>query len=366
VRKRKNLFDLTTGTEMTARQKLHEEYQKLSSDKPRVSIGLPVFNGEKYLEEALDSILAQTYPGFEIVISDNASTDHTPQICRAYAAKDSRIRYYRNQKNLGAAKNYNRVFELSSGEYFKWIAHDDTLAPEFIQKCVSVLDKDPSVVLCYSMAGRIDEHGTLVGTYDRPRDKVKLDFPKSYERFGLLLSISNPCWPIMGVIRASALRMTSLFGGYIGSDRNLLAEISLLGRLFQIPEYLYSRRDHPEAYNRKYCQQNWARSVNKYSEQMAWWTNTGWTRLPWWRSCQEYFSSVTRAPLKWPERLLCYSQIYRWIITEGWIAMGSDLENAFLSHSRFGRKFTSGVKWTLRRLLIPVIKKLKLARALGK
>jgi glycosyltransferase involved in cell wall biosynthesis len=343
-----------------------ENTSKVMSSKPRLSIGLPVFNGEKYLKDALDSILAQTYTDFELIISDNASTDRTPQICREYAAKDHRIRYYRNEQNLGASKNFNHAFELSSGEYFKWIAHDDVLAPEFIEKCISVLDRDPSVVLCYPKAGRIDEHGTLVGTYDRPRDKVKLDFQKSYERFGLLLSISNPCWPIFGVIRASALRMTPLFGDYIDADNTLLPEVSLLGRLFQIPEYLYFRRDHPEAYNRKYCQQVGARSVNKYSEQMAWWTKTGWTRLPWWRICKEYFRSVKRAPLKWPERLLCYSQIYRWIITEGWILMGRDLENAFLSHSRFGRKFTSGTKWTLRRLLIPAIKKLKLARALGK
>jgi glycosyltransferase involved in cell wall biosynthesis len=93
---------------------------KLGRDKPRLSIGMPVFNGEKYLKEALDSILAQTYSDFELLISDNASTDRTEQICREYAAKDRRIRYYRNEKNIGAPKNFNRVFELSSGKYFRW------------------------------------------------------------------------------------------------------------------------------------------------------------------------------------------------------------------------------------------------------
>lgn len=330
---------------------------------PRVSVGLAVFNGEKYVEEALDSVLAQTYTNFELIISDNASTDRTAQICDAYAAKDHRIRYYRNEKNLGAARNFNRVFELSSGEYFKLIAHDDVIAPEYIRKCVSVLDSDPSFVLCYTKAGRIDEHGTLVGTYDRSRDKVKLDFLRPHERFGLLLSIKNPCWPIMGVVRASALRMTSLFGDYIGADRNLLAEVSLLGRLFQVQEYLFFRRDHPEAYTRKYCQQSYAVSVDRYAEQMAFWTSDGSTRLPWWRGCQEYFRSVRRAPLDWRERLLCYSQIYKWIITEGWIAMGSDVENAFLRRSRFGRMLAPGIRWTLRRLLVPAVKKLKLAHA---
>ena len=90
------------------------------NNRSRVSIGLPVYNGEKYLEQALISILSQTYTDFELIISDNASTDRTQAICREYAAKDPRIRYYCNEENLGAAPNHNRVFELASGEYFKW------------------------------------------------------------------------------------------------------------------------------------------------------------------------------------------------------------------------------------------------------
>jgi glycosyltransferase involved in cell wall biosynthesis len=117
---------------------------------PRVSIGLPVYNGENYLAETLDSILAQTFTDFEVIISDNASTDRTETICRQYAAQDRRIRYLRNTSNLGAAKNYNRVFELSQGEYFKWNGHDDPLAPVFLERCVAVLDRHPGVVLCFA------------------------------------------------------------------------------------------------------------------------------------------------------------------------------------------------------------------------
>ena len=104
--------------------------------KLRVTIGLPVYNGETYLEETLDSILNQTYTEFELIISDNGSSDGTRLICEEYAAKDDRIKYYRSVKNLGAAPNYNRAFELSSGEYFKWADYDDPLAPEFLSKCV--------------------------------------------------------------------------------------------------------------------------------------------------------------------------------------------------------------------------------------
>ena len=106
--------------------------EAMSENEPRVSIGMPVYNGEKYLEEAIQSILAQTYSDFELVISDNASTDKTQEICLEYAARDSRVRYHRNEKNLGAAPNYNRTFELSTGQYFKWADYDDLLAEEFL------------------------------------------------------------------------------------------------------------------------------------------------------------------------------------------------------------------------------------------
>ena len=126
---------------------------------PRVSIGLPVYNGEKFIREAIDSIFSQTFEDFELIISDNGSTDRTQQICQAYAAQDLRIRYYRNKKNIGAARNYNLVFELASGEYFKWAAHDDLCAPEYLERCVEILDRDPDVVLCYPKTSIIDEHG---------------------------------------------------------------------------------------------------------------------------------------------------------------------------------------------------------------
>jgi len=122
--------------------------------RPKVSIGLPVYNGENYLRNALESILDQTFRDFEVIISDNASTDRTGEICREYAAKDPRIRYCRNDRNLGAAGNFNRAFELSSGEYFKWAAHDDVIERDFLSSCVSVLDEDPSVVACFAMTSK--------------------------------------------------------------------------------------------------------------------------------------------------------------------------------------------------------------------
>ena len=308
-------------------------------DKPRVSIGLPVFNGEKYLEEALNSILAQTHKDFELIISDNASTDRTQQICRSYAAQDSRIRYYCNKRNLGASRNFNRVLELSSGEYFKWAAHDDVLAPEFLEKCISVLDQDPSIVLCYSKTACIDERGDLVGTYDY---EMRIDSRKPHVRFGDLISIRYPCaHAIFGVIRAASLMMTPLIGNYIGSDRNLLAEIGLIGRIHEIPEYLFFRRKHSKTYTNRI---EGFRAASSYQMPLAWWNPTKTQRIIFTYNFLEYFRSVRRVPLKWSERLLCYAQIGNWFVREGWMLLGIDVEISLLRRSSLGRKLASAAK----------------------
>jgi glycosyltransferase involved in cell wall biosynthesis len=291
-------------------------------DKPRVSIGMPVFNGEKYLRQALDSILAQTNQDFELIISDNASTDKTQQICREYVRKDSRIRYYRNKINIGAARNFNRVFELSSGEYFKWAAHDDVLAPEFLSRCNGILDQNPSIVLCHSRTGCIDESGAIVRTYEY---EAVPDSRKSHERFGNVLKKIGVPWMIFGVIRRDILNKTRLMGDYIGSDWVLLAEISLFGRMYEIPEYLFFRREHQDAYTTKH----YSKPVNyhNYPDELVWWTGVKGRNLtlPHWRLCLEFFNSVRRAPLRWSERMLCYEEIGRWFIRKGWRLMKWDI-----------------------------------------
>jgi glycosyltransferase involved in cell wall biosynthesis len=327
---------------------------KLSNSKPCISIGMPVFNGERYIELALDSILSQTFPDFELIISDNASTDRTQQICQEYKSKDDRIRYYRNEKNLGAPRNYNRVFELSLGEYFKWAAYDDVIAPDFLKKCVEVLEKHPSYVLCHSKIGVIDEHGSLVGNCDH-RTMTKIGSKKAHERFGDLISIRNPCFALFGVIRASEFRKTPLHGSYIGADRNLLAEIGLLGRIYEIPEHLFFRRDHPEAYTRRFCEDN----KYNYREKSAWWSKDYYTDFPNWKDCYEFFRSVKRVRLGWLERILCYDQIFRWFINEGFIFMENDIENLLLWRSRLCRKLIPTTKLNLERTVIPVIRKLR-------
>jgi glycosyltransferase involved in cell wall biosynthesis len=122
-----------------------------------VSVGVPVYNGARYVARTLDSLLAQTLTDFELIITDNASTDATESICRDYAQRDSRIRYHRADTNLGVVRNFNWCVELARGEYFHWHAADDMAAPTLLEKCVAVLDADPSVVLAFARTMLIDE-----------------------------------------------------------------------------------------------------------------------------------------------------------------------------------------------------------------
>src|SRR4051794_2178436 len=130
----------------------------MTSKEPVLSIGLPVYNGEQYLVSTLESIIAQSFTNFELIISDNGSTDATPEICQRFAMHDPRIRYFRNPNNLGSAKNYVRVFELARGKYFKWNGHDDPLAPDLLERCVSILEQDETIVLAFGKMHGIDEY----------------------------------------------------------------------------------------------------------------------------------------------------------------------------------------------------------------
>lgn len=213
----------------------------MNIDKPRVCIGLPVYNAERYLREALDSILSQTYTDFDLIISDNASTDKTQEICQVYAKKDCRVKYFRNEKNVGAAPNYNKVFELSSSEYFKWAPYDDLIEPEFLSRCVHVLENNPDAVLCYSRVKIIDENSVFDVDYD-PGPNTSFSDPQ--RRFRNLMLHPEYAVQQMGLIRSAALCETGLHRSFPSSDEILLAELALLGNFYEIPDRLYLYRRH--------------------------------------------------------------------------------------------------------------------------
>src|SRR5215216_2482679 len=192
----------------------------MNNHKPKIAVGMPVYNGERYIESAITSILGQTYTDFELIISDNASTDRTQEICSAYATRDSRIRYSRNSVNLGAAPNYNLVFELSSSEFFKWADYDDLLAPEFLSKCIEVMDEDSGIVLCFPSARVIDESGNVLGDH---QFMSLTDSPEASIRFRNLALYPDMAYQVSGLMRSSAVKKTALHGSYPSSDLVLLA-----------------------------------------------------------------------------------------------------------------------------------------------
>jgi glycosyltransferase involved in cell wall biosynthesis len=228
---------------------------------PRLSIGMPVYNAERYLAEAFDCFLAQTFQDFEIVVSDNASTDHTAEICRAFAARDRRFRYHRNEKNVGALPNFNKVFHLSRSPMFKWAAHDDLYHPRYLESCVRVLDDHPDVVLAHSRTAFIDDRGepfpgdAATGRYIDPRTGITqtadgptiADSPIAILRFWQVLSLARWGTHMFGVMRREILGKTHLIPTFSGGDRAMLAELALLGRFRCANEVLFSKRFHESA-----------------------------------------------------------------------------------------------------------------------
>jgi glycosyltransferase involved in cell wall biosynthesis len=213
-----------------------------TSLRPKVSVGVPVYNGEKYLPNALKRLLDQEFEDFELVVCDNASTDGTQEICRSFAEKDSRIRYFRNETNIGLAANHNRTFTLSRGEFFKWAASDDDFPKRMLARFVEVMEAaPPSVSLVYSHCEYIDEFGTL-GHVDS--DGIALDDPFPHRRLARVLQYIHMYNSPYGLMRSEMLRKTRLHGLYPMADCVLVAELAMVGSLVEIPEPLLRIRRH--------------------------------------------------------------------------------------------------------------------------
>jgi glycosyltransferase involved in cell wall biosynthesis len=281
----------------------------MSTTNPTVTIGIPVYNGQNYLEQAVDSVLAQSYTDFEVVITDNASTDRTREICENYAQQDSRVRYFRSAENKGATWNFNRAFELSRGKYFKWLAHDDMVAPDYLAKCVAHLDEDSGVVVSYSRVRMIDGAGDLIEDYGI---SLNLNSPDAKERFREIILEWHLCFEIFGLIRSSALRKTPLLGNYGHADGVLLARLALQGRMFEVPEILFFSRRHDEQSMAVYGRKG---GGNDYHSYVEWFDPSNAFRIvyPQWRILYEYYKSLWQYPLKWQVRLWGHFYILWWI-----------------------------------------------------
>jgi glycosyltransferase involved in cell wall biosynthesis len=212
---------------------------------PTLSIGMPVYNGAQWIRESIEYLLCQSFPDFELIIADNASTDDTETICRTLAERDDRIRYYRNSTNIGVFRNYDRVFELSSAKYFKWASCNDICLDGFLEKCVAVLDARADVVLVYPKAILVfappgkEEYG------EEYEDNLNLEQDRPSERFTEYLNRERINNVMNGLMRAAALRQTALNVPLPGSDISMIAELSLHGKFVEIPDRLFVRRLTP-------------------------------------------------------------------------------------------------------------------------
>jgi glycosyltransferase involved in cell wall biosynthesis len=270
---------------------------------PAVTIGIPVYNGERYLEEAIRSVLAQTRRDLELVISDNASTDRTAEICRDYALQDGRVRCFRNPTNLGAAPNYNLAFTYARGRFFKWLAHDDLITATFAEKATHVLEARPDAVMCNSVVSYIDSKGAPLGLYDTQLGRADVASPS--RRLAQVTLPSHSCVDFFGMFRRSALEGSLLHGSFHGADRALLAQMSLRGRMIQIPEPLVQMREHENRYTR---------SQLRAADRASWHDTRARSRVrfPTWRLYIEYLKMVRAAQLGSGELMRCYAVLARW------------------------------------------------------
>ncbi len=281
----------------------------MTEAKPRIAIGMPVYNGESFLEAALDSLLAQSYGDFELIISDNASTDRTEEICRAYAARDSRIRYDRLAENLGAVPNFNRVFELSDSEYFKWAAADDVCDEAFLARCVELLDSNPDVAWCHTRSTHIDTSGREMDDpllADVSYAARQSESPAA--RFAAVMTGVGGCLDSYGLIRSEVIQKTPLILPLYGAEKVFIAELALHGRYGEVNETLFYSRVHAGG----------SGNLDTAAEQQAYMsTQSSGFELTRFKLLKGYLSATWRAKLSLVERTKCLFVIGRYLLQVG-------------------------------------------------
>ncbi len=268
---------------------------------PLITIGLPVYNSERYLAQSLDSLLNQSFREFQLIISDNASTDQTPVICQNYTKRDSRVVYHRNPVNIGLSPNFNQVFAFSKSPYFKWATADDYWAPTMLEKTLEIMESDSQIALCYPKTTLVNAEGGNPQLYN---DNLHLVTDSSRERFIRLLQHIRLSHQHLGISRASMVKCTHMLGEFVGSDINFLAELSLYGKFYEIPERLFFRRFHEDS-------SSWARHDASHQERRYHSAKSARIALSRWRQYAAFFQAVHCAQLSVIDRWALYRFLAR-------------------------------------------------------
>jgi glycosyltransferase involved in cell wall biosynthesis len=270
---------------------------------PKVSIAIPVHNGENFLGDAVGSVVQQDFRDVEVIICDNASNDQTETISRQLVAQHAEIKYYRNLVNIGAGPNFNKAFSLCTGEYFKWVAHDDWLSTNYIRLCSGALDRNPDAVLAHGVTQCVDEIGNWIDPIGYELRGLQAASP--VDRFAVIINGALACFEIFGLIRRDALSRTDLHQSYQGSDRALLAELALLGKFVHVPDARLYNRDHPKRSNQ----------IFDRNERLRWQDERlcRQVSLPQWSVLRHYIRLAFKH-LKGLERVQALLLIARWAI----------------------------------------------------
>lgn len=280
---------------------------------PLVTIGVPVYNGGRLLAGALDSLLAQTFEDYEILILDNASTDNTKEIALQYAHRDPRIRYERNETNIGSTPNYNLVARKAIGKYFRWQACDDLVLPTYLEKTVPLLENNPDAILAFTHAVMMGDNNEILPfneekqayvlsngalwNYDKNAENDLID-PDPTVRFRALMWSTIASTVTYGLFRTTKLQQTQLIGLH-GNERLMLAELALKAPFQRVDEILFHRYVDSEATHSES-----RRKIFEYQ--------TGRKQpfiMPPWRSALNYLGTVHRAPLAFNQKLRCWATI---------------------------------------------------------
>ena len=278
---------------------------------PRLTVGLPVYNGADYLSQSLEALLGQTFSDFELIVSSNASTDATDDIVHDYARLDDRIRLIRRPRNVGAAPNHNGLVPLARGEFFKWASADDLYARDLLQRCVQSLDEEPRAVLAHSWTAAIDSEAKVISALEYP---LAMDNQRPSERLrSILLDFDDLPGAIRaddfyGVIRTDVLRRVRPHDSFYHADLTFVAELGLRGPFVQVPDWLYFRRHHAgRAQQANPSTRDWCANLDPRRR-------SGWN--PDARLVAEFvwnqFDLPRRVPMPAGERLACYRHLAHW------------------------------------------------------
>jgi len=268
-----------------------------------VSIGMPLYNAESYVAASIEAHLAQTYADFELILTDNASTDRSEEICRSYASRDSRIRYHRNPRNLGATANYRLAFELAQGPYFRWSPADDLVSPNLLERAVEILSQDSSVFVAYPRTKLIDDKGDFLEDFAENLHLLDERPSLRWKNVRRNIRMGNLHY---GLSRRDLLGKTGLIRNYAGGDFPLIAEMSLYGKFFEIPDAFFYRRMHAQA----------SSALKSSADVMALYDPSkrknffayNWVHLG------ANLRSIARAPIPLSEKLRAWSFEARWLV----------------------------------------------------